>query len=373
MTQQESLFALLRLGLGLPDFSDFPILQEKEWLALRKVAQQQGVEALCCEGISRLPLLKRPPLALRLQWGGAIIRTERQICRLNKVLEEISTWLKEENIRFILLKGSTAANRYPNPLRRQCGDIDLLVIGNGFYQACLILKHRGAIMVDEAPEKHTSFLWQDITIELHHTLMDFNSPQALDYIRRMDFHKVSTYVLIDGKSYPALRTTFDSAYMIAHLLHHIWTDGIRLRQICDWMMLMQRHDQEIDHKELTEYLRQMRLSKMFPILLCIGIKYFGLPSEKWEKYVTASDKLSADKLLQYILPAEGHFHSRKKCRNYSAFQKHCRNALSYISHLYQFHTLSPVEAFWFLPARIWRFFYKKLPFNKNKTVTSVHI
>lgn len=366
MSPKECLFALIRGGLGLPDTFSFPDLGETEWLAIHQLARQQRVEALCFEGISDLPPPKRPPMPLWLQWGGHAIQTERQVHRLNTVLAVICSWLEDENIGFILLKGPAAANRYPNPLRRQCGDIDLLILDNYFDRACRLLERRGVSKIDEAPEKHTAFLWQGIVIELHHTLIDCNSPGAVRYIKQMDFHSISTTILIEGKSYPVLKPTFDGAYMMAHLLHHIWTDGLRLRQICDWMMLLHRHGQEFDNEAFATYLRQMKLERMFPVLLCIGIKHFGLPAYEWGTDISASDERLAEKLLQYIFQPKQHAVHDKPHKPCSGFLKHWKNMVSYITHLWRFRQLSPKEAVWFLPTRIQRFLYKRLLSSEKK-------
>lgn len=359
MTRQELLFTLIRRGLGLPTDPAFPSLPEKEWHEIRQLARTQQVEALCFEGISGLPILKRPSTTLQLEWGAGAIRTERQVRRLNNILEEITGWLRMGNIGFIVLKGSAAASRYPEPHRRECGDIDLLITAHDFASACLLLQQKGAAVTDVSPEKHTAFLWQGIVIELHHTLIDFSSPQAIRYIRHMDFHTVSTTALIDGSTYPVLIPAFDCAYMMAHLLHHLWTDGVRLRQVCDWMMLMHRHGEKIDREVLTAYLRQMQLSKMFPVLLGIGIRYFGLPLRQWGKYVSVADYRQAKKLLQYIFQPEPHENHNKQYKRHPGFLKHWKNMILYTSHLWRFRQLSPIEAIWFLPTRIRRFLYKK--------------
>lgn len=359
MTRPQNLFTLIRRGLGLQTDPAFPSLPEKEWHEIRQLARTQQVEALCFEGISGLPVRKRPSTPLLLEWGACAIRTERQVHQLNKILREVTEWLQVENIGFIVLKGSAAASRYPKSYRRECGDIDLLITGHDFASACLLVKHKGAAMISEAPEKHTAFLWQGIVIELHHTLIDFSSPQAIRYIRLMDFHTVSTTALIDGSTYPVLKPAFDCAYMMAHLLHHLWTDGVRLRQVCDWMMLMHRHGEKIDHEALTAYLRQMQLSKMFPVLLGIGIKYFGLPIRQWGKYVSAADYQLIGKLLQYIFQPDPYKNQNRQYRQHRGFPKHWKNMLLYTSHLWRFRQLSPIEAIWFLPTRIRRFLYKK--------------
>lgn len=359
MTRQELLFTLIRRGLGLPTNPMFPVLPETEWHEIRQLARTQRVEAICFEGMSGLPPQKRPSMPLQLEWGARAIRTERQVHRLNNILREVTEWLQAENIDFILLKGSAAASRYPEPHKRECGDIDLLITSHHFASACLLLKQKGASMISEAPEKHTAFLWQGIVVELHHTLIDFSSPQAIRYVRHMDFHAVSTFALIDGSTYPVLEPAFDCAYMMAHLLHHLWTDGIRLRQVCDWMMLMHRHGNEIDRKALAAYLRQMQLSKMFPVLLGIGIKPFGLPAEKWDRYVKAADYLMAEKLIRHIFQPKPHKNHNKQYKQHSVFLKHWKNMILYTSHLWKFRQLSPIEAIWFLPTRIRRFLYKK--------------
>ena len=80
--------------------------------------------------------------------------------RYIKAQDDLCRILGDNGIKFAILKGSAAAVYYPEPIRRNMGDIDFIVPVDEFDWAQYILLENGFDLShdDEMYESHTAFL-----------------------------------------------------------------------------------------------------------------------------------------------------------------------------------------------------------------------
>lgn len=120
---EDALYNLLRLALGLSQNDPLPLSKE-DWLALYNLASKQSVLGLAYAGIQKLPKESQPPREVALQWArrAEIIRGYNQL--LNREAAKLTEIFSGQGRRSAVLKGPANARLYPDPLSRQCGDID---------------------------------------------------------------------------------------------------------------------------------------------------------------------------------------------------------------------------------------------------------
>ncbi len=119
-------FELLKVALGAREkFSRVPNAQE--WEKLYEEAENQAIVSILLTGLERLPAEMLPPLELKLQWIGMAQVMEAEYRLHCERAAELSVQFRDVGFQSCLLKGIGAAQYYPNPSRRQCGDIDLWV------------------------------------------------------------------------------------------------------------------------------------------------------------------------------------------------------------------------------------------------------
>ena len=119
-------FALLRSGLWneVPDRHPFAV--GVDWESLYRTASRQTVAPLVTDGINRLPRELLPVEPERLDpFLGDMMATARRNRQLDTFIPKLFAALA--GIPAILVKGQSLAVDYPDPERRQPGDIDLLV------------------------------------------------------------------------------------------------------------------------------------------------------------------------------------------------------------------------------------------------------
>ncbi len=105
---------------------------EEDWQKAYKLAEKQALMGLLFSAIEILNEKDKtamPPMSLFYQWTGLVLNTETQNKRLNEAAEHLTRIFKNGELRCCVLKGQGIARLYPQPLRRQPGDIDLWVEG----------------------------------------------------------------------------------------------------------------------------------------------------------------------------------------------------------------------------------------------------
>ena len=157
---------LLRAGMwgGSADVSLFED-GAADWKKILAHAKMQAVMPLVYDGIVSLPERLRPDMPTMYRLMAFTDKIERLNGKLDRAAAELSEKLSGCGIRSVLLKGQGNAVLYPNPARRQCGDIDLYVGEDNFGRTMSLLSEWG--MVDnlaEATYKHSHFEWDGVTV-----------------------------------------------------------------------------------------------------------------------------------------------------------------------------------------------------------------
>lgn len=230
---------------------------------------------------------------------------------LNNSLLLIVQELRKHSIDPVLLKGQGIAKYYPVPELRQCGDIDIYVGQKDFEKTCNVI---GAMSTPEDHQgdipslKHFHTRIGNAFIEIHR-YTDVYYPKRLDriYQRISDDGMSSDLVPLDftGVSVMSPSVNFNVFFIFNHFWHHFIADGVGLRQICDWVLLLHHNYGKIDLQYLESVLNQMGLMKQWKVFGCIAVDVLGLPRKEMPFYDNQYQKLSV-KVLDLIM-LEGNF------------------------------------------------------------------
>ena len=230
---------------------------------------------------------------------------------LNNALVNIVQGLRKHEIDPVLLKGQGIAKYYPVPELRQCGDIDIYVGQEKFTKACEVI---GAMSTPEDHQgdipslKHFHTRIGNAFIEIHR-YTDVYYPKRLDriYQRISDDGMSSDLVPLDftGVSVMSPSVNFNVFFIFNHFWHHFIADGVGIRQICDWVLLLHHNYGKIDLQYLESVLNQMGLMKQWKVFGCIAVDVLGLPRKEMPFYDNQYQKLSV-KVLDLIM-LEGNF------------------------------------------------------------------
>ena len=316
-------FALLRSGLWneVPERASFA--GGADWEALHDLAFRQTVVPLVTDGINRLPkeLLPAEPERLDPFLGDLMATSNR-----NRVLDAFIPKLFDAlaGIPVVLVKGQALAQDYPDPERRQPGDIDLLLLPSSYEAAKEILLPKATTVLDEEKEIwHQGMRFRSIEVEIHgciSTLMSRKLDRKLAALLEEQFDgRPFPAVSIGGAEIPVPDADFNAVYIFVHFLQHYWSGGVGLRQLVDWMTFVTVHKRDIHPVVLEVRLKDLGLLRLWKVFTGFAQEYLGCPVEKLP-LAAAPDPGKNARIWRYI----------RRCGNFGKNVDRSRGEESYL-------------------------------------------
>ena len=248
MTQTSAIFLFLRYCLE--DKVDLSmVVANMDWRQLYSFATKQTIIGICFDGIKRLSEeypeeLKKNPIErdLLLTWMGVSQQIRRQNMKVNGVAAKLYSMLREDGLRGCILKGQGNALMYPNAYSRNPGDID--VWGNASREQITEYAKKHFELGDDIRYQHIETSVDGIPVELHFFPCTMNNPiynARLQkwFKRNVDLQCSNVVSLPDGIGEIAIPTmAFNVIYQLTHLYHHFFDEGIGMRQIIDYFLVV---------------------------------------------------------------------------------------------------------------------------------------
>ena len=225
------------------------VIADIDWKQLYTFSSNQAILGLCFYGIEKLgneysEELKRNPIEreLLMTWMGATQQIRRQNMKANVVANKLYSMLREDGLRCCILKGQGNALMYPNPYSRTPGDIDVWV--NASREDITEYAKTHFEIGDDIRFHHLETSFDGVPVELHFFPVIMNNPiynARLQkwYKRNADLQSSNVVSLPDGIGEIAIPTTaFNVIYQLTHLYHHFFDEGIGMRQIIDYFLVV---------------------------------------------------------------------------------------------------------------------------------------
>ena len=232
---------------------------------------------------------------------------------LDHALAQAVSALQKAGVPAVLLKGQGAARNYPNPLLRECGDIDLYLGPERLEEAVRVLTPLADKVDDELLGKHWQLWMGGAEFELHQVSMIPIGRRRTRFYRELEaegFLRGLVPLDFEGVRVDTPEPTFNAFHLFYHAWHHFITGGIGFRQLCDWTMHLHVQRENIDRERLGAMLDGMRLRRPWQLFGCIAVHDLGLPEEEFPCYDASRLKLSR-RVLKRIL-SEGNFGRGRK-------------------------------------------------------------
>ena len=220
-----------------------------DWHELYSFASKQALLGLCFEGIERLgedypEELKQNPIGreLLMTWMGKAQQIRRQNMKVNAVASKLFSMLREDGMRCCILKGQGNALMYPNPYSRTPGDIDVWI--DASRERIMEYAQKKFELGDDIRLQHLETSLDGVPVELHFFPCSMNNSlyhaRLQKWFRRNADLQCSHIVrLPDGIGEIAIPTTaFNVVYQLTHLYHHFFDEGIGMRQIIDYFLVV---------------------------------------------------------------------------------------------------------------------------------------
>lgn len=245
------LFKLISLGLEEKEYCNIPLLVD--WKCLWKMASEQGVLAFCLDGLqlldmnnSSLPTIHKQ---LKMQWIASVVHQEQVYYTQWNAAKGLGELCDQHRINTYVLKGFSLSRFYPRPEHRPCADMDCY-LRDKYEDGNKIAKENG-LTVDRSYYKHSKILLEGLTVENHQYLLPVKGSSKA---KRFE-HELRSWIEDGNNEYigdSRLKATspfFDAVYVLAHAQEHFLNEGIILRHICDWAMVLKAHADKVDWDE----------------------------------------------------------------------------------------------------------------------------
>lgn len=364
---KELFLELLQIALGTRDeLSRVP--SEQEWNDFYDEAENQAVVGVLLQGLEKFPLEQMPPLELKLQWIGEVQIIQHENKTMDKAVVNLCQKMEGLGIRVLIFKGQSLAVLYPDSSLRQSGDIDFFVYSDDWEKATKwAVEFSGEGIKNTNSLKHVEWNKEEVQYEMHNLLASFTSPSHRKYWEKVEkeIWQTSWTVKIEGYDVPTLSPVYNILYVFVHLFQHFIKDGIGLRQIVDWYMLLTTYRLEADDVVLLEcHLNGLGLRKAFIGFGAILTDYLGLDPELFPFAIGSEEHKDAPLLIENILELGnfGHNHTYSQERGVIHGLEH----IGFVAgQVWRFGHYAPSEMAWKIPdmfrwwaIKLWRMMKK---------------
>lgn len=281
---QELLLALLRAQLWLKPVHDIVLPSSlDEWDELINLGYKQTVICFIAKACLRHPESCNIPSDIKEEFVAVLEENKRIHEYHNSVLIELITKFEEQGLHPILLKGQGIAQMYPEPELRQCGDIDLYFRPDEFDLALSFMK----TIEDDGSNgrldyKHYDTKYYGIEVELHRRTVKMPNPwhnkafQCLTTEQMISTDNIS----VNSCCISVPNFQYNIIYSLIHALHHFEKQSISLRQICDFMILVNHSMKSFDVKQSRSDLSRFGLLRFWNVMLTLMSEYFYMPIDE---------------------------------------------------------------------------------------------
>ena len=173
---------------------------------------------------------------------GKAQQIRRQNMKVNVVASKLYSMLREDGLRCCILKGQGNALMYSNAYSRNPGDIDVWV--NASREQITEYAKTHFEIGNDIRFQHLETSMDGVPVELHFFPCTMNNPiyhvrLQKWFKRNADLQCSNVVSLPDGIGEIAIPTTaFNVIYQLTHLYHHFFDEGIGMRQIIDYFLVV---------------------------------------------------------------------------------------------------------------------------------------
>jgi hypothetical protein len=236
-----------------------------------------------------------PDRGLKLQWALNAEHIEQRYLKQHKLASELADIYTNKGIKTLVLKGLAISRYYPIPQHRECGDLDCFLVKADNSQKCGIALREAALPVSCYNEGNTIAMEEEAKVEL-----DFYKHSHINYKGLVvENHAFCTAVRGSRKlkaferhlqtllaTHPTTHigdsrllcpcADFNALFLTAHSFQHFLTEGIKLRHVLDWALLLRAEQNNIDWESFYEWCDKMHYTKFADAMTAIAVDYLGV-------------------------------------------------------------------------------------------------
>lgn len=358
MSEELLFYEFIRVSVGVnTQLSRVPTSQE--WKALFLMAQKHTLLGICFAGMKRLPQSQVVNLSAeqKMQWLAMATRIQRQNDLMNQRCLELQELLTGHNVRCCILKGQGVAAFYPKALSsfRQPGDIDVWVEGGLETVKTLASNMQQSLKVTE---QHSDLeFFSDVEVEVHFIPTMLRNPFSNRYLQRwIKKNEADQFTNRNEAGFCVPTSSFNFVYLMNHIFRHIFGEGVGLRQVMDYYMLLCSHPLDENVKaETMDCLHSLQVGGFAAGLMWVMKEVFGLANEQM---LCAPNKKQGTFILNEIIQAGNMGQYDRRLVQMRQSSKWKRFLLINL-HTFRLFKYYPQESFFSPFARMWIWVWRK--------------
>ena len=351
----KNLIIILKAGLNLSPITTAEAEALKscgaeDWKAMAELAVKQSVAGVFFDGMQHLyqtygDVLPKEDWAREIKGRlfGFTMQLEQRNRKQVAVMNKVGIFLKRHGCQMMVMKGQACATMYPNPLHRSIGDIDCYLYDD--YARGNELIRRTGIHVDESWYKHSEFNIEGETFENHQYFVTTrggkkykrldaklkelaisgelmsregcqgqqttdNSQETTDNSQQSLNSQLSTL----NVQYPSVM--FNALFLTYHAYIHFVSEGLRLKQVLDWVMFVKMHQKDINWAEFHKTCEDFKLNRFLTVMNAIAVNVFGIERQSEEMNC---DSPFTDKVMNSILFDDDYIFNTSEGKWYQRF------------------------------------------------------
>lgn len=278
---------LLQVSLG-NRFALSKIPSAKVWNELFSLSKSHALIGICFSGIQKIVSQHQVsdlPINLKMQWLGITTKTQQQNKLMNERCVELQYMLKNEGFCTYIMKGQGNAALYPFDLSslRQPGDIDIYL--DGGYEKVINFVNR------TYPTKNVNGLevryhcFKDVEVEIHYKPFIVHNPfrnSKLQMFFATESKRCYENFISLGESgcisVPTIE--FNLVHQMVHIWHHLFTEGVGLRQLMDYYFLVLKANEHVLTTDYKSIIHTLKLDCFASALMWTLGEVYGLKRER---------------------------------------------------------------------------------------------
>ena len=222
-------------------------------------------------------------MEFKLEWIGEVLQEyEGRYEQYKKAIGSLAEFYNQHGFKMMVLKGYACSLYWPKPEHRPCGDIDTWQFGQQKEADAALFKANtnrtdstNRFKIDASHHHHTVFEWEGFTVENHYDFINVHHHKShAEYERILkDLGKDDSHnTEVNGEKVYLPSPNLHSLFLFKHLMLHVATGEITLRQTLDWAFFVQKHGSEVDWSFVMGILEKHGLMRMFNVInaICVG-------------------------------------------------------------------------------------------------------
>lgn len=291
--------------------------QEVAWEEVYAFAKAQDVAEVVGKRATAYGLGGGMSDDLAIAWAGLAIKAKGDFERHIHAMACLGHRYETNGLQMLLLKGFGLSVLYPKPHLRLLGDIDIyLTYVDGSHPNPMVpawqkgdevIRSLG-VKVNDIHEHHTEFKIEGINVENHYDIVNTLTPRSnrwLDQELKRLAEKEWLTVRVEDYDLRLPSPTFNAIFLMRHLGGHFASEKAVLRQLVDWVLLIDHHSDDIDWHYAVSVWRRLGMLSFVRCINSICVRYLGADSRKFHHQLS-TDRRRVERVLADIIHPEFH-------------------------------------------------------------------